>query len=396
MAARLGIFFGANVLFAAGLYFHALLYNFYLEALGFPADVMGNAAAALTAGGLAALLPAGRWVDRASPRAVVMSASVIGAAGLAAGAMVTQPWLIYVTAFTAGVGSGLWRVASAPILMELTDEANRPRVFAWNIGLLVTSGAGALALAGALPGWLGQNAGLDRLESVRLAMIAGAAGTVVSFPLFLAVPRRHRATPTVGTPGETARGSRVLWLIAIAAVALWMVGPAMIQPFYNLYFSRVHDLPVERIGLIFAAGQVVAGLSVFGSGEIAQRIGPRRTLRLWMFAFGPLLVLLAVVRSPGLAMALFLVAGIISPATNALIDQLLLERVPAGRRGAISSWRNAATEGSGAAGASAGGMLLSVSSFPGLLVSAAVAGTLGALALARALSARPDDPVGGR
>ena len=51
------LFVAGNVLFATGLIIHAFLYNFYLEALGVSATVMGHAAAALTAGSLLTLIP---------------------------------------------------------------------------------------------------------------------------------------------------------------------------------------------------------------------------------------------------------------------------------------------------------------------------------------------------
>ena len=52
------VFLAANVLFGSGLFFHAFLYNFYLDKLGMSPAVMGRAAAALTTGGLVTLLPA--------------------------------------------------------------------------------------------------------------------------------------------------------------------------------------------------------------------------------------------------------------------------------------------------------------------------------------------------
>jgi MFS family permease len=58
------LFFLANVLFSAGLFFHAFLYNFYLQGLGHGEGVMGVAAAAISAGGVLALIPAGLAVDR--------------------------------------------------------------------------------------------------------------------------------------------------------------------------------------------------------------------------------------------------------------------------------------------------------------------------------------------
>jgi hypothetical protein len=75
---------------------------------------------------------------------------------------------------------------------------------------------------------------------------------------------------------------------------------------------------------------------------------------------------------------LYVLQGIIPPATNALIDQLLMEHAPPERRGAVSSWRNAATEAGGFAGASGGGYLLERSAFGTLLGAAGSVAVLGA------------------
>ena len=110
-----------NVLFGTGLFFHAFLYNFYLEALGQSELVMGYAVAALTAGGLAMLLPAGRLADRWSPRSVMVAAGVCAAIGLALGAWAATPWVIYGVAALAGAGAAAWRVAVPPVLMRITS-----------------------------------------------------------------------------------------------------------------------------------------------------------------------------------------------------------------------------------------------------------------------------------
>ncbi len=110
----LGPLFAGNVLFGAGLFFHAFLYNFYLEALGHPETVMGYAAASLTVGGLAALLPAGRLVDTLGARVVLRGAVVLGAVGLVAGAVVARPAMVYAAAVAAGAGAGSWRAAQGP------------------------------------------------------------------------------------------------------------------------------------------------------------------------------------------------------------------------------------------------------------------------------------------
>src|SRR5262245_23978485 len=89
------LFLAANVLFGSGLFFHAFLYNFYLDKLGLSPTVMGRAAAALTTGGLLTLLPAGWIFDRLGARFSLLAGSFICAAGLAAGALTARPLPIY-------------------------------------------------------------------------------------------------------------------------------------------------------------------------------------------------------------------------------------------------------------------------------------------------------------
>src|SRR5260370_12733171 len=123
-------FLAGSVLFATGLISHAFLYNFYLEALHFSPQVMGHAAAALTAGGLVVLLPAGALGDRVGPRAVVVTAAAVLAIGLALGAVAVAPAAIYAAAALAGAGPGMWPVVTPPPFMSLTEPRLRARAFA--------------------------------------------------------------------------------------------------------------------------------------------------------------------------------------------------------------------------------------------------------------------------
>src|SRR5881628_2437431 len=173
-----------NVLFGTGLIFHAFLYNFYLEALHFSADVMGDAAAALAAGGLVTLLPAGAFTDRAGPRAAVATAAVVLATGLALGAVAATPVAVYAAAAVAGAGSGIWRVAMPPVLMALTESGTRARAFAWNVGMLVVWGGLGTAMAGATSEWLEGGGGFQHTAALRGALLLGAVGSAASLVVF--------------------------------------------------------------------------------------------------------------------------------------------------------------------------------------------------------------------
>src|SRR5690606_32670774 len=170
-------YFAANALFAAGLFAHAFLYNFYLEALGLGEGSMGVAAASLTAGGLIALVPARPATDGLGPATTVLAAAAVCATGLALGGIVESPLAVYAAAVLAGLGTAAWRVCMGPILLALAPRRLRSRVFSWNVALLVGSGAAWTAVAGAIPAWLERTTELGGAQALRIALLAGAGLT---------------------------------------------------------------------------------------------------------------------------------------------------------------------------------------------------------------------------
>src|SRR5438876_3159538 len=85
---RLIVFFMGNVCVAAGLFVHAFSFNFYLRELGFTATMMGHQVAAMTIGGLTALLPAGVVIDRLGTRVALLGGVVVATIGLAVATIV--------------------------------------------------------------------------------------------------------------------------------------------------------------------------------------------------------------------------------------------------------------------------------------------------------------------
>ena len=83
---------------------------------------------------------------------------------------------------------------------------------------------------------------------------------------------------------------------------------------------------------------------------------------------------LALASSAGLAAGCYLLQSLVSPAANPLLDQMLLESVPAERRGVVSSWRQAMASGGQILAQSLGGTVLAAGSFTILF---AVAGSVG-------------------
>jgi MFS family permease len=381
------LFFLANTLFGAGLYFHAFLYNFYLQGLGHGEGVMGVAAAAISAGGLAALIPAGLAVDRLGVKTTYLLAAFTATLGLAAGALVEKEALIYAAAAVAGAGAGGFRVAMGPALMRLASPTLRTRAFSWNTAILVGSGAGWTAAAGATSAWLMPLMGGESGAGHRAALLLGALVTLGAAALApLALRSAHTGGGPVSPEGPRPRGlrglaiSRDLILIILVVGVFWTAG-ALPLPFFNIFFQREHAISIERIGIILGAGQILAAMAIFASGEGAARWGPRRMLLGWMWMFPPALWALAMAQSLAPAVGFYMLQAFVLPAVYPLVDQILLERAAPDRHGAVSSWRNLAVEGSGLVGATVGGFLLHAASFQGLFALA------GAVALGAGLAA---------
>ena len=390
-------FFAANVLFASGLWAHAFLYNFYLDDLGLGEGVMGLAAASLTAGGLAALVPAGLVLDRWGPRPTYVTAAAVAAVGLLLGAFAETSVAIYVGAVVAGAGAAAWRVAMGPALMLVAEGHVRARAFSWNVALLIGFGAVWTGLSGQVPGWLSGVLGGSDLLGLRWTLVMGALVTLLAGPAFFGVPlqgtpKTPRDRSALGRRGslESLLLPRRLFLL-VGIVFLWMIAGGLVLPFFNVYFLRVHALPVDGIGALFAGVQILTAVALFGGGELARRLGPRSSLAIWAVIFAPALWGMALAGPLMLAVGLYAISGLIPPATNPLIDQILLEEADAEAYGVVSTWRNTATELSGFVGAGVGGFLLEGAGFGVLFGVAGAVAAAGALALVGALRVQAPD-----
>jgi MFS family permease len=386
------MFIAGNVLFATGLILHAFLYNFYLDALGLSPEAMGYAASALTVGSLGALIPAGLLADRRGPKTALLVGVVVLVAGLALGAVVTTPLAACGAAVVAGMGSAFWRVAVAPLLMRLTGPARRAQAFAWNVGALAAWGGVGIGITGGASAWLEARGGLGRLLALRVMLMMGALASAASWLVYSPLPVEidAAATATGGVVGaDTALPREILARIGLLAV--WMVGTALVSQFFNIFFAHVYHLPIQRIGVIFAAGSWCWAAIVLASGRFASRMGVRRLLFVAAFAVVPAVWGLALGGSVAFAVALYLLQGAIAPLAAPLIDQWLLEQTPPERQGAVSSWRQVAADLSAITGAGLGGRILATGSFDSLFATAgavSLAGAVGLLASTRARSHR--------
>jgi hypothetical protein len=198
---RLIPFFAANALFASVLGFHSFLYNFYLDGLRLSPEIMGRAARDMVLGGLLCCCRPGS-VDRWGPKAVIVGAALCAAIGLAWSAIATSAPTIYAASALAGAAGVSWRVAQAPVLMELSTTENRSRLFTLDVAFLVGSGAAATALSGALVGRIEQWRHVGHETALTIVLVVGALVTGLSAIVYstLDLPSAARKNESRASP----------------------------------------------------------------------------------------------------------------------------------------------------------------------------------------------------
>jgi len=163
--------------------------------------------------------------------------------------------------------------------MELSTAQNRSRLFAWDVALLIASGAGATAVAGRFVPWIEAAVRLSHGAALSGAMLAGAVVTAASVALYA----------TIGLPGvsieRAARSSASIPLPVVALVGasgLWLAALVLGAPFFNIYFTRTFALALPSVSAIFSGVTIATAVLVAVAGEVATRWGARRAFTGWL------------------------------------------------------------------------------------------------------------------
>jgi MFS family permease len=187
-------------------------------------------------------------------------------------------WLL-VTFLTASLGGAMYIVNSNPFLMNSTGPRERNHVYSVGAALWPLAGFGGSLVGGFLPGFFATALGtsLDHPAPYRYPLLIAA---LLLVPALLALLDTREAI-VVRTRKEGAQTGPVpLGLIAIVAlvVLLGAAGEGVARIFFNVYMDAGLGLPIAQIGVLAAAGQLVAVPAALAMPLLAARWGGGRTV----------------------------------------------------------------------------------------------------------------------
>jgi hypothetical protein len=300
------MFLATSALFDFGISIFVLLYNLYLLDLGYREDFLGTVAGAMTAGSIAGTLPAGLLARRIGIRNSVLlcvagAALVSGARALATG----RPPVV-VLAFLDGVVTAVWAVSYVPAIARSAGPKNQPLAYS----LCTVEGMGMGILAGLAGGWMpkllvGAGAVTTAVTAKRAAMLA-ACGTA----LVAVLPASRLRLPAFEPQTKTAYPRGPFIARFLAAMAVWSLATGAFNPFFNAYFAHHLRLAVERVGLIYACGQVAQVVALLAAPLVLRRFGLVGGITAMQLATGLALALLGASSFPAASAMLY--AGYVS------------------------------------------------------------------------------------
>jgi MFS family permease len=268
----------------------AVLFNLYLLRLGFGPEFVGlvNAVGALAFSLMC--LPAGAMGTRWSSRTMLIAGAGLLTAGLCllplAGSLAGSwrtGWLL-VTSVLSYLGFALYLVNGLPFMMVATGPKERNHAFSVHIALVPLAAFVGSLVAGALPGIFAAVLGLSLDEA-----------TPYGLPLFLAalllipgvltllgarsVDAEQTQPATSDTPTER-RDRPPYWLLIVVGLimAFRFGGRGTVATFFNIYLDDGLGVSTSLIGVLSAAGQLLAVPAALSAPLLVARWGNPRTI----------------------------------------------------------------------------------------------------------------------
>ncbi|HEX6105817.1 MAG TPA: MFS transporter [Gemmatimonadales bacterium] len=226
-------------------------------------------------------------------------------------------WQVVALRVVDRAGKGIRTPARDALIAALTPQAQRGRAFGFHRGADHFG-----AVLGSLAAWYFLTAGAEVRSVIAWSIVPG----VVAFVILAAVLRDDSERPAAATvlPQGDAVG-RVFWapVGALAALALFRLPEALL-------ILRLQDLGVgvATVPLVWAGLHVVRSGSSYPGGWLSDHLGPRNTIAAGGALFAGVAASLARDLSAGLAIAAFLLLGLVAGLTESAERALVARLAP--------------------------------------------------------------------
>lgn len=395
-----------------------VLYNLYLQSLGYGTDFIGLILFVGTVGAGLAIFPAGLCVDRWGGKVILIWSSVLIAMAGVGQILLPMPVPLLVTTFIAGIGGAFVLVINAPFLTMHSLPTERSELFSMNIFVTLVAIVLGEILGGALPLWLRNMPWLmtslpswytwilvphSESRSYQLALLFAGVIALPSFiPLLLMEddrPGSNHSVLSVPSPrlhfpsmrrirsfllAEMASASslsrlhslvvypmslrnqrffiRTLFgspLFALVVVQILIgLGAGLFMPYFNLYFVKHLGASSALFGLIDGSANLLNALLTLLAPWLVVHIGKVRTILFPRLLSLPIMLVIGLTSFLPLVTVLYPVRQGLMDMSQGILQVFSMEVVQQQRRGLANSSYQAAFLLAWACGAPIGGLII--------------------------------------
>jgi len=323
-----------------GLY--QAIFNLYLLSLGYStAFVAGLLSLGLYTMAVGALI-AGPYTTRIGGKYSLILSGVIMA--IAAGMLLAFPLpsILSMMIVLFYFGNSLSITSYSPLVARISTSFERTHLFGTSQATRISTGFIGSLLGGFLPGlfalWL--FVPIDSPITFQLTLIIWVVASVFGIiPLLGLTDSKSHKTPLEENASQEAISSAsepkgrisIVVRFVICSVLIGL-GAGLIVPLINVFFWEFYNLPTYMVGIIIGLGQATMATGVLLSPILANRIGKVPSVVLTQALSLPIIILLATVINPIVAIVSYLLRGALMNAAMPIGQTLRMELVP-------SSWR---------------------------------------------------------
>jgi MFS family permease len=337
-AARQFLAFSLLISIASSIF--ALVFNLYMSALGFSNAVIGifNSLPALALLGIG--LPFAALADRIGYRLFLLGS---GALAVLASLILAVAGMRLVAVLAAGsfaLALTILEVLGAPVLAQVTREAERVALFAVNQSLAWIATLLGDLLGGAIPEAAARltHSSSASAGAIRSAFVAMTLLTAASIPFLVRLAGAAGLRPTTVFPvRDLLRVDIVRFARFLFPALLLGIGAGMYLNFIQLYLAQRFGLTPGPIGAILAVGAAATALTTLGAPRISRRLGMTRTIGLLQVAGAPLILALAFLMTLPVAVLIMYVRQIALNLQAPLNQVFGMEYVEPGQRARLAT-----------------------------------------------------------
>lgn len=337
------LFFLSNLLYQAGYGLFSVLYNLYVQALGFPQEMNGRIVSVQSLATALMFIPVGLLGDRTSRKTVLIIGSLCTGAGFIARALAEDAFSLQLIALFSGLFASVSQVLAVPFLTENSEKGERLKLLSYHFSATLAAQVLGSAGGGALADLL-QLLGFSKTGSLQLALTAGGIAMFASFVPLVFVKERADARSVQSAVSTEAKKSspaepkewRTIGQFTFAQLLVGF-GSGLVIPYLNLYFTDRFSVSVAAVGLLISLGQVMTIVSMLIGPVLVSRVGQVRAIVLFQLLSLPFLLVTGFTTSLFVASICYLFRQALMNAATPIQSAILVERVSGSRLGIANS-----------------------------------------------------------